>query len=126
MRLSLAAFAFWSFDTINVELLLLLPRNQGIRKRYQECYRAYCTARWVMHDEHGDVPFIPPSDEERARLAELSIPVGAIEAMLIMGPYQKDLADYRACIAAKDWSAVREIECAVANAVMRHNPGVAC
>jgi len=93
----------------HVEALLLLPRNQGVRRRFKELCRIYSLA----HLNHSD-PYAEDQDADDAdkhpEVVAARRPILAIEAMLTDGRHQAALANYREAFLRGDNEQIERVE----------------
>jgi hypothetical protein len=94
---------------VHVEALLLLPRNQAVRRRLKTLVAAWS----LVHFNHSD----PYSEDEDADSAErhpnviaARRPIAAVEAMLTDGRYRTVLTNYRRACSRGEEGEMERIE----------------
>lgn len=92
---------------VHVEALLLLPRNQLMRRRFKVLIAAWSLA----HFNHSD----PYSEDDvdadhHPDVIAAQRPLLGIEAMLTIGRYQEELALYRQALATGNYKEAERLE----------------
>lgn len=89
----------------HVEALLLLPRNQDIRRRFKTLYWVYSLAYFNQSN-----PYSEDDADNHPEVVAARRPIIAIEAMLTDGRHQAALANYREALLRGDHEEIKRIE----------------